>query len=442
MLNRFTLKQLAKVAGRRQSDLVAMASCNDAYLADTPARLAGAEWFAELFSKFHLGMGVHLRQIHYKIVSQANPVKKPDGSDYENTEKCWKYLVNASRDARFQDLVPTGCFVDRRNPDPIINAEKMVLPSTDADRGGLHYEEIEEEFPWLPSYNVTVGKASSFCPYLIEIWAEKTTMNSILEPLCRSRGINLITGMGEMSETATRLLIERAISSQKPVRIFYISDFDPAGRSMPLAVSRRSQFMIDKLGIDVDFKLIPLVLTHEQCIELKLPRTPIKDTEKRGTKFEKRFGVGATELDALEALHPEKLKQIVIAAINRYSDPEYSRLLDSACMEYRHRLWNVEGLLSDVFGDVIEELKGERAAFVKQYAAFYEKATGAFENMREWLCMTDSYPGDFVPPAHRPANEFSDEQVLFDSKRDYLTQADAYNTFKNGIDDEDLEAVS
>jgi hypothetical protein len=49
-----------------------------------------------------------------------------------------------------------------------------------------------------------------------------------------------------------------------------------------------------------------------------LPRIPIKETEKRSEAFEQRHGEGATELDALEALHPGVLARILEQEIGRY----------------------------------------------------------------------------------------------------------------------------
>lgn len=60
--------------------------------------------------------------------------------------------------------------------------------------------------------------------------------------------------------------------------------------------------------------LVPLCA--KQCVELELPRMPLKETELRAAKFEARYGAGATELDALEALHPGKLEELVKEWIN------------------------------------------------------------------------------------------------------------------------------
>jgi hypothetical protein len=58
---------------------------------------------------------VHLRRVHYVLVSQDPPVLLPHGTPYLNTEACWKVLVQASKPARYLSLVPLDAFVDRRN---------------------------------------------------------------------------------------------------------------------------------------------------------------------------------------------------------------------------------------------------------------------------------------------------------------------------------------
>lgn len=283
MIDHRSLKELARTSRVRLTDLIAMGPNNDPFLADRPSRRIGAEWFADLYRQFGFGQGVHLRRIHYRIISAPAPIRKPDAKDYENTEQCWDYLVSASRDARYLGLVPSGCFVDRRNPDPLIFYEAEQDIGTSVDGGSVGIDAPSDEFPDLPSYRLENWydlKPPS--PYLLEVWIEKTTMQDVLVPLCQPRGVNLIPGAGELSETRTHELLERAIAAKKPVRIFYISDFDPGGRCMPVSVSRRIEFYLRQGGIDLDLRLIPLALTHHQCVEYALPRTPIKDTEARG----------------------------------------------------------------------------------------------------------------------------------------------------------------
>ena len=198
---------------------------------------------------------------------------------------------------------------------------------------------LPDDFPALPA--LSLKGASYGPPVLVEVWAEKTTMNDVLVPLVRRYGANLVTGAGEMSLTAVHSFLARARAAGVPARILYVSDFDPAGRSMPVAVARKIEFALDG-RTDLDIKLNPIVLTPAQCREYRLPRTPIKESERRGARFESRFGEGATELDALEALHPGALARIVGAEIERYVDPDARWKFDYAASEYRAYLREIQ----------------------------------------------------------------------------------------------------
>src|SRR5262245_2078451 len=164
-------------------------------------------------------------------------------------------------------------------------------------------------------------------PRHVELWCEKTTVNDVLIELAEMYGTNVVTGAGELSVTACLRLIERAQQSDRPVRILYISDFDPAGMSMPLAVARKIEFLLRARNLNLDIQVRPVALTAEQCRELRLPRTPIKESERRRGRFEEQYGESATELDALEALHPGTLQQILENEIERYFDASLNQRL-------------------------------------------------------------------------------------------------------------------
>ncbi|HEY6406511.1 MAG TPA: hypothetical protein VIY29_03475, partial [Ktedonobacteraceae bacterium] len=83
------------------------------------------------------------------------------------------------------------------------------------------------DFPELPAYRV-----SGYEPvqaFHLECWCEKSTMNDVLEPLCQHYGMNLQTGLGELSITATLALVHRLQEADKPARIFYVSDARSGG---------------------------------------------------------------------------------------------------------------------------------------------------------------------------------------------------------------------
>lgn len=279
------LKELAEELGRPSTTLYVLTTQNDPFYI-IPSREAEAEWFAKIWQQFNCQPGTHNRRVHYLLISQERPVLTPNGKPYENTLECFTLLNGASRDARYLDLVSMRDVDDRRNDEPVINiAEDGETSATIFAAGGLHLGEP----PSFEMPRLRINPPVILQRFHVELWCEKSTMNDVLMPLGERYGINVVTGVGELSLTRCAELVDRAEESQKPVRILYISDFDPAGASMPVAVARKIEFILRSEGRDLDVQVRPVVLTHEQCIEYRLPRKPIP---------EMRLGVRLTPLKA------------------------------------------------------------------------------------------------------------------------------------------------
>lgn len=182
--------------------------------------------------------------------------------------------------------------------------------------------------------------------------------------------------MGEASVTRVTEFIERIKDSDKPVRIFYISDFDPHGALMPINVARKIEFYINKYGLGVDIKLEKILLTAEQRRYHKLPATVPKETGRALAAFEDTYGSNvAAELDALEALHPGEFARIVVQHIEQYYDSDLNKKYadyisevdnewEEACTPmlkpYNERIKNVNAQIDDImqkYTDRISELQ-------------------------------------------------------------------------------------
>jgi hypothetical protein len=74
------IKALAKARRVRVADLLVLAEKNDPFYAGSPAQRAKAEWFAELWARFGYTTGVHLRRVHYRLVSGEEVYHKHDGT--------------------------------------------------------------------------------------------------------------------------------------------------------------------------------------------------------------------------------------------------------------------------------------------------------------------------------------------------------------------------
>ena len=81
------LKQVAQDAGVRLQDLLVLAPANDPFNCGGPAQVEQAEWFATVWAEYMAGKHGHLRKCHYKLISQPEPILKPDGTPYLNTEE-------------------------------------------------------------------------------------------------------------------------------------------------------------------------------------------------------------------------------------------------------------------------------------------------------------------------------------------------------------------
>jgi len=243
MINYEVIKETAKEKGLKVRDLLALAPNNDPFYTGRPSEVDAAQWFTDLWLQFGYDDGVHLRRIHYRIVSHDSAIDMPNGDKYENTQRCWAYLNNAAKWARYLGLVNSTSFVDRRNPDPHI-----FRRFADVERESpnyAHYSDHDSEWelyqlPGLPEWPNLWGDLPRMPyfevrgydveqPYLVEVWSEKTTMNDVLIPLCQEYNVNLVTGSGELSITAVLKFLARVSESELPARILYISDYDPAG---------------------------------------------------------------------------------------------------------------------------------------------------------------------------------------------------------------------
>lgn len=362
-----SLKRLAKERGISVNLLIALNRNNDPFYVGTPQDWIDARWFAEQWNRLGYRYGVHIRRMHYAIVSASPAITMPSGIPYTNTEKCYEFLNLVSKKARYLELVDPAAFVDRRNEPPVTSyidtttELKASVYTDDAEQLG----DIELNFPSIPSYYV--GTFTSPQRYHLEIWCEKSTMNDVFRPLLWRYGAGLVYAKGEISTSMALEAIKRFQKADKPVRIFYVSDFDPAGVGMPTAMARKIEYFIHKLDLDIDVKIFPVALTAEQVEYYKhqtppiLP-TPIKEKELRKAKFEQRYGNGdgedlAVELDALETLYPGELASILRSEMDRYYDHTLSERVQEASDAHEAYL---EDLAKEVHARYADDLEGWR----------------------------------------------------------------------------------
>lgn len=139
-----------------------------------------------------------------------------------------------------------------------------------------------------------------------------------------------------------------------------------------------------------------------------------------------KIGAGATELDALEAIHPGELGRIVSAGIERYLDPEHPRRFAEAVDEYRTELDEITDAIHHQHADAIDELRADYDDLVQNFSRWQDRAEAVFERIADHLAATGT--PEFCPPemSERPQAP----EPLFASTRGCFDQIAAYRAWQ------------
>jgi hypothetical protein len=444
------IKARAEALGVSYKHLIVLSKNNDPFYVGRDRDLAMAEWFANAWEEHgFLGRGgVHLRRAHYQLLGSP----KHDGLPYQNTEGNYNYLIDAARYARIllnedgEPLVNPEDIIDRRNPEPHI----YLSPPAFEEEPGYELGDLPDlslpsisggyarslETSYLPDLEPDIRLRGYdyddyYQPYHVEVWAEKSTMNDILRPLCRRSSVNLVTGLGYLSITAIVALLRRIEQTGKPARILYVSDLDKAGKNMPRQVARQCEFWLRKYLPDADIRLQPIILTPAQVDEHELWEKAIRNEE---------TGEETYELDALEGLRPGRLARIVRENIREFRDLELPHKYALA----EHRAQEVvEDALRDALGPHLETLAEIRQAakpilerYDERLAPIAAQVEAELAPLRERLNeVQQAIMGSVtdleidLPDLPEPdEGDPDDEDWLFDTRRGYWEQFERYKT--------------
>ena len=420
-------------------ELLAMSPARDPFYCGTKGDMKKAEWFLALWDRFGYTGGVHLRRVHYQIVTHAD-ITKPDGKLYVNDDASWEFLNNAAAAARYLGMVDPELVIDRRNPEPHLNAYIYDHPPVDWSPDWECWKTPSIDISMdleLPAFKKTgYTYTDDLQSHHIEVWAEKSTMNDILAPICRARGVNLVTGLGFMSISSVINFLKRVKRSGKPSVVLYISDFDISGTGMPRQVARQIEFWKSQYCPDLPIQLEPVVLTKDQVLEF-IPSShlnKIKGEPGAVTKFKKDFGMdGSAELDALESLHPGELGKIIKNAIDIFQDRDLQAKYQRARAEADEKLQTV---WEDVLGhyeadiqDLVERIREVGRKHVGAFNAEVKPLLEELETLQQAVTEDLVYVDIDMPPLPDAEVQGLGREPYFDSSRSYMEQLCYY---KNG----------
>jgi hypothetical protein len=150
----------------------------------------------------------------------------------------------------------------------------------------------------------------------VEIWIEKEALVGVIKPVVVNEfGLDLYVTRGFASVTYLQAAAMQIMREDRPVYVYLLTDYDPAGRNIADKVEME---LIERTGWG-DVYVERVAITPEQIEELNLPTRPTKRSNRKGsTRYENTHGAVSVELDAMP---PDELRRLVSECIERHMDP-------------------------------------------------------------------------------------------------------------------------
>lgn len=333
------------------------------------SRERDARWMANIWKKYGDRWPGYDRGVHYFVLGLGlgcpwGKKRRVHSSEmYMNVTSDWGNLCRAIRDARNWGLIPWNAIENKQS----VGLESWLeyggswkedMPFVEFDGKVDHYlsvtipevreipeaEIYEENFDnevgdlinGLFSNHITELTSSRYQPYYVCVVSEKQGLRNIVRNTLSelNHGFDFLNFEGQATTTVVKNFANRILRggptehpiAKKKIRIFYLSDFDYAGKIMVPAFAWKLYYLLVMMAKpDLDIKIRPLALTNVQVGQYNLPPAPVSPKSLgAGTlqdRWLKEYGK-VIEIDSLMALHPGELEKIIIDAVNPYIDWE------------------------------------------------------------------------------------------------------------------------
>lgn len=461
---RAQIDEYADRYGLSKDELLFQSPSRDPLNKGTPGDHAKARWFADLWERAIDNRDadtIHIRGLHYVIVQLDEDIEPPGNCDWErytNTNTCYGYLTDAGAAARVLGYVPMGGIADEKNTQDVVtryeghakDAEVSGKDAPDAvdmpevpavdDTAQLRYESPEQYADRVADHvagrvvkRITLDTATQQ-PYHVELWSEKALPDAV-KRAARDEGVDaIVEGEGHLSYRVAHDFVDRVEDAGKDAVVFYLTDFDPAGETMPAAMASKVSWLdlADQLTHEVT--LSRLAVTADQVDQYDLPREPVDvDAEADAyatlaDEWEDEHNGGAVELSALEA-DLDHYCRIVTDGIATVTD---DTLVERNRRRKRQLHNKLADELRDEFADAdLAELYPQLRELTQQFNDELDEVAetldrlGELQNkaiLDEWRNrVNDACDAVELPTLDAPAGEApTPPNPLYDSRRTYL----------------------
>jgi hypothetical protein len=199
-----------------------------------------------------------IRHVYYRMTDPrlAEPVPKTDKGYKQVQARCTVLRRNGS--------LPYGWMVD-------------------STRRGYHVNTFNGKADFLRRMTgLYRADLWEFADHYCEVWAESRSIAGVIQADCDELAVSLYPCGGFSSITLCYEAAENIndLVADKPVTIFYVGDFDPAGVLIDVALERELRQHL-RSDVHLDFRRIGI--TEQQVREMDLPRNARKATDKRSS---------------------------------------------------------------------------------------------------------------------------------------------------------------
>jgi hypothetical protein len=140
-----------------------------------------------------------------------------------------------------------------------------------------------------------------------ESWTEKDSLSPLVEPICQEFGMHYAPMRGFDSESFCSETAEELKKVQKPIRIYYLGDYDPSGWWAAKTIEE------DLYTFGVDAEVYHLAVLPEQIQQWRLSPRRASTSDSRYRAFVRELGSDlAVEV---EAIRPDIIDTLVREAI-------------------------------------------------------------------------------------------------------------------------------
>jgi hypothetical protein len=165
----------------------------------------------------------------------------------------------------------------------------------------------------------------------VQIWIEKDGLTNVIYPVTGERDVSVWPARGYSSLTFLYDAASSISAVDVPTYIYQIGDSDPSGENAGVVIERTLREMAPYSEIIFE----RLAVTEVQIADWNLTSRPTKQSDPRAKRFGDRPSV------ELEAIEPNRLRELVREAIERHMPPDQLEELKQAEEHERATLLNM-----------------------------------------------------------------------------------------------------